>query len=136
MLLFFAVVAAAQNEPSEKIEQIVSGDNVKAQPFFLEWNKDSYSMTQTVDAGKPIGGIVFDYEGMNDWNVTGLPSGLVSEIDETNHKITIHRLQRHGPRPHRRRQNRSFRNHRKTSLEIKSASVYTPLAIIIIDHHA
>ena len=55
MLLFFAVVAAAQNEPSEKIEQIVSGDNVKAQPFFLEWNKDSYSMTQTVDAGKPIG---------------------------------------------------------------------------------
>ncbi|MBR2088903.1 MAG: hypothetical protein IJ905_00590 [Fibrobacter sp.] len=88
-LLFFAVVAAAQNEPSEKIEQIVSGDNVKAQSFFLEWNKDSYSMTQTVDAGKPIGGIVFDYEGMNDWNVTGLPSGLVSEIDETNHKITI-----------------------------------------------
>ena len=49
MLLFFAVVAAAQNEPSEKIEQIVSGDNVKAQQFSLEWNEDSYPMTQTID---------------------------------------------------------------------------------------
>ena len=46
-------------------------------------------MNQEVTAGKSITPIVFDYEGITSYSVSGLPSGLVKDIDEKNHKIMI-----------------------------------------------
>ena len=63
--------------------------NVKEKPFSLEWNDFSGPMNQEVEAGKTITPIVFDYEGITSYSVSGLPSGLDYRIDENGHKIMI-----------------------------------------------
>ncbi len=61
----------------------------KEETLSLKWNKSSGDVNQEVIAGKSITPIVFDYEGITSYSVSGLPSGLVKNIDEKKHKIMI-----------------------------------------------
>lgn len=61
----------------------------KEKTLSLKWNESSGDVNQEVTAGKSITPIVFDYEGITTCEVIGLPSGLVKNIDENNHKIMI-----------------------------------------------
>lgn len=61
----------------------------KEKTLSLKWNESSGDVNQEVTAGKAITPIVFDYEGITSYSVSGLPSGLVKNIDENNHKIMI-----------------------------------------------
>ena len=61
----------------------------KEQTLSLKWNESSGNVDQEVIAGKSITPIVFDYEGITSYSVSGLPSGLVKNIDEKKHKIMI-----------------------------------------------
>ena len=61
----------------------------KEKTLSLKWNESSGDVNQEVTAGKSITSIVFDYEGITSYSVSGLPSGLVKDIDEKNHKIMI-----------------------------------------------
>jgi len=61
----------------------------KEETLSLKWNKSSGDVNQEVTAGKSITPIVFDYEGITSYSVSGLPSGLVKNIDEKKHKIMI-----------------------------------------------
>ena len=61
----------------------------KEETLSLKWNKSSGDVNQEVTAGKSITSIVFDYEGLTSYSVSGLPSGLVKNIDEKKHKIMI-----------------------------------------------
>ena len=61
----------------------------KEETLSLKWNKSSGDVNQEVTAGKSITSIVFDYEGITSYSVSGLPSGLVKNIDEKKHKIMI-----------------------------------------------
>ena len=61
----------------------------KEKTLSLKWNESSGDVNQEVTAGKSITPIVFDYEGITSYSVSGLPSGLVKDIDEKNHKIMI-----------------------------------------------
>ena len=62
---------------------------VKEKPFSLEWNESSGPVNQSVKAGNSITPIVFDYEGITNYSVSGLPSGLAKNIDNKRHKIMI-----------------------------------------------
>jgi hypothetical protein len=57
--------------------------------FSLEWFDDSGELNQNVDPGKTITPIVFDYEGITSYSVSGLPSGLTHSRDEAGQKILI-----------------------------------------------
>ena len=61
----------------------------KEETLSLKWNEGSGDVNQEVTAGKSITSIVFDYEGITSYSVSGLPSGLVKNIDEKKHKIMI-----------------------------------------------
>ena len=61
----------------------------KEETLSLKWNESSGDVNQEVTAGKSITPIVFDYEGITSYSVSGLPSGLVKNIDEKKHKIMI-----------------------------------------------
>ena len=61
----------------------------KEKTLSLKWNESSGDVNQEVTAGKSITPIVFDYEGITSYSVSGLPSGLVKNIDEKKHKIMI-----------------------------------------------
>ena len=61
----------------------------KEETLSLKWNKSSGDVNQEVTAGKSITPIVFDYERIISYSVSGLPSGLVKNIDEKKHKIMI-----------------------------------------------
>ena len=61
----------------------------KEETLSLKWNESSGDVNQEVTAGKAITPIVFDYEGITSYSVSGLPSGLVKNIDEKKHKIMI-----------------------------------------------
>ncbi len=61
----------------------------KEETLSLKWNESSGDVNQEVTAGKSITSIVFDYEGLTSYSVSGLPSGLVKNIDEKKHKIMI-----------------------------------------------
>lgn len=50
--------------------------------FKFELDDDYGDMDQTIDAGLTIHPIGFVYEGITSWEVTGLPHGLFSAIDE------------------------------------------------------
>ena len=54
----------------------------KEETLSLKWNESSGDMNQEVTAGVSITSIVFDYEGITSYSVSGLPSGLVKNIDE------------------------------------------------------
>ena len=58
-------------------------------PISLELSNRSGEADQNVEAGKTITPIVFDYEGITSYSVSGLPSGLAYNIDEANKKILI-----------------------------------------------
>ena len=58
-------------------------------PISLELSNRSGEADQNVEAGKSITPIVFDYEGITSYSVSGLPSGLAYNIDEVNQKILI-----------------------------------------------
>ena len=62
----------------------------KEQTLSLKWNESSGNVDQEVIAGKSITPIVFDYEGITSYSVSGLPSGLIKNIDEKKHKIQSH----------------------------------------------
>ena len=47
------------------------------------------ALNQTVKAGESIELIMFSYEGITAWEVTGLPQGLDAIIDEDEHIIAI-----------------------------------------------
>ena len=70
--LFFATAAIAEGEE-----------------FKFEWNDASGEMNQSVKAGETMVPIVFDYEAISVWGVSGLPSGLKGDIDEDEHAIII-----------------------------------------------
>ena len=57
--------------------------------FSLEWFDRSGELNQNVDPGKTITPIVFDYEGITSYSVSGLPSGLTHSRDEAGQKILI-----------------------------------------------
>ena len=58
-------------------------------PISLELSDRSGEADQNVEAGKTITPIVFDYEGITSYSVSGLPSGLTYIIDEANQIILI-----------------------------------------------
>lgn len=62
---------------------------IKEKPFSFAWNETSGEMKQTVKAGETMVPIVFDYEAISVWGVSGLPSGLKGDIDEDEHAIVI-----------------------------------------------
>lgn len=62
---------------------------VLEKPFKLEWNDGYGRMNQTVKIGYSITPIIFEYDAIEEWGVSGLPSGLVSEIDEKMHYIIV-----------------------------------------------
>ena len=64
--LFFATDAIAEGEGAT---------------FKFEWNDDFGEMDQAIDAGSTITPILFDYEGITAWDVTGLPPEFVWDID-------------------------------------------------------
>ena len=63
---------------------------VKEKPFKFEWNNSFGGKDQTVRVGQDITPIFFDYDAIEEWGVSGLPSGLIREIDEKNHYIIIY----------------------------------------------
>ena len=58
-------------------------------PISLELSNRSGEADQNVEAGKTITPIVFEYEGITSYSVSGLPSGLTYIIDEANQIIMI-----------------------------------------------
>ena len=62
---------------------------IKEREFKFEWNDASGEMNQSVKAGETMVPIVFDYEAISVWGVSGLPSGLKGDIDEDEHAIII-----------------------------------------------
>ena len=58
-------------------------------PISLELSNRSGELNQNVDPGKTITPIVFDYEGITSYSVSGLPSGLTHSRDEAGQKILI-----------------------------------------------
>ena len=61
----------------------------KEKTLSLKWNESSGDVNQEVTAGKSITPIVFDYEGMTSYSVSGLPSGLTKTLDSKKQKIMI-----------------------------------------------
>ena len=61
----------------------------KEKTLSLKWNESSGDVNQEVTAGEAITPIVFDYEGITSYSVSGLPSGLEKKIDEKKQKIMI-----------------------------------------------
>ena len=61
----------------------------KEKTLSLKWNESSGDMNQEVTAGKSITPIVFDYEGITSYSVSGLPSGLTKTLDSKKQKIMI-----------------------------------------------
>ena len=57
--------------------------------FSLEWLDGSGELNQNVDPGNTITSIVFDYEGIKSYSVSGLPSGLDHRKDENGQRIMI-----------------------------------------------
>ena len=62
---------------------------VLEKPFKFEWNDGYGRMNQTVKIGYSITPILFDYDAIEEYKVSGLPSGLISEIDKKNHHIIV-----------------------------------------------
>ncbi|WP_405322765.1 T9SS type A sorting domain-containing protein [Fibrobacter sp.] len=62
---------------------------VLEKPFKFEWNNGYGRMDQTVKIGYSITPILFDYDAIEEYKVSGLPSGLISEIDKKNHHIIV-----------------------------------------------
>jgi len=63
--------------------------NIKEKEFLFEWNSSFGRMNQTVWVDQTITPIVFDYDAIEEYSVSGLPSGLISDIDERSHYILI-----------------------------------------------
>lgn len=61
----------------------------KEKTLSLKWNESSGDVNQEVTAGKSITPIVFDYEGITSYSVSGLPSGLTKTLDSKKQKIMI-----------------------------------------------
>ncbi len=61
----------------------------KEKTLSLKWNESSGDVNQTVTAGTSITPIVFDYEGLTIYSVSGLPSGLTKTLDSKKQKIMI-----------------------------------------------
>ena len=61
----------------------------KEETLSLKWNESSGDVNQEVTAGESITPIVFDYEGITSYSVSGLPSGLTKTLDSKKHKIMI-----------------------------------------------
>ena len=61
----------------------------KEKTLSLKWNESSGDVNQTVTAGTSITPIVFDYEGITSYSVSGLPSGLTKTLDSKKQKIMI-----------------------------------------------
>ena len=61
----------------------------KEETLSLKWNESSGDVNQEVTAGESITPIVFDYEGMTSYSVSGLPSGLTKTLDSKKQKIMI-----------------------------------------------
>lgn len=61
----------------------------KEKTLSLKWNESSGDVNQEVTAGESITPIVFDYEGMTSYSVSGLPSGLTKTLDSKKQKIMI-----------------------------------------------
>ena len=61
----------------------------KEKTLSLKWNESSGDVNQELTAGKSITPIVFDYEGMTSYSVSGLPSGLTKTLDSKKQKIMI-----------------------------------------------
>lgn len=61
----------------------------KEKTLSLKWNESSGDVNQEVTAGKSITPIVFDYEEMTSYSVSGLPSGLTKTLDSKKQKIMI-----------------------------------------------
>ena len=72
--LFFATAAIAEGEGAT---------------FKFEWNDGFGEMDQAVNAGKSITPIFFDYAGITDWKVSGLPDGIIADNDEDSHQIIV-----------------------------------------------
>lgn len=62
---------------------------VLEKPFKFEWNEGYGRMNQTVKIGYSITPIFFDYDAIEEWGVSGLPDGLISDIDEKQHYIIV-----------------------------------------------
>ena len=62
---------------------------VLEKPFKFEWNDGYGRMNQTVKIGYSITPIIFNYDAIEEYKVTGLPSGLISEIDKKQHYIIV-----------------------------------------------
>lgn len=62
---------------------------MEEQKFKFAWNEAGGEMNQSVKAGETMVPIVFDYEAISVWGVSGLPSGLKGDIDEDEHAIII-----------------------------------------------
>lgn len=62
---------------------------VLEKPFKFELNDGYGRMNQTVKIGYSITPIIFNYDAIEEYKVTGLPSGLISEIDEKMHYIIV-----------------------------------------------
>lgn len=62
---------------------------ITEKPFSFAWNSESGDMNQSVKVGETIEFITFNYEGIKTWGVSGLPSGLIKDIDTKKHTITI-----------------------------------------------
>ena len=63
--------------------------NVKERQFWFAWNSSYGRMDQTVRVGQTITPIFFDYDAIEEWGVSGLPDGLISDIDENMHYIIV-----------------------------------------------
>ena len=61
----------------------------KEKTLSLKWHESSGDVNQEVTAGKAITPIVFDYEGITSYSVSGLPSGLTKTLDSKKQKIMI-----------------------------------------------
>ena len=61
----------------------------KEETLSLKWNNSSGDVNQEVTAGEAITPIVFDYEGITSYSVSGLPSGLTKTLDSKKQKIMI-----------------------------------------------
>ena len=61
----------------------------KEKTLSLKWNESSGDVNQEVTAGESITPIVFDYEGMTSYSVSGLPFGLTKTLDSKKQKIMI-----------------------------------------------
>ena len=57
--------------------------------FLFALDDASGAMNQSVKAGEPIKSIVINYEKIIEWGVSGLPSGLIKDIDNKEHAIFI-----------------------------------------------